>query len=97
MDKQGILKLAHLARIGLGEDDAERLSNEFDEILNYVGEVKKVAKTSVKLGSRNKDNFIPRTIFRSDEKPHEKGIYTEAILKQAPAREKNYIKVKKIL
>ena len=97
MDKQGILKLANLSRIDLSETEAGKFSNEFDKILEYVGEVKIAVKTSAKLETGNKERFIPRNVFRSDEKPHKKGIYTEAILEQAPAREKNYIKVKKIL
>jgi hypothetical protein len=35
--------------------------------------------------------------MREDGEPHESGIYTQKILEQAPAREKDYIKVKKIL
>lgn len=97
MDKQGILKLARLARIELNERDAEKLSDEFDKILSYVGEVKEAGKKFAKSETKNSEDFIPRNVLRSDESPHEGGIYTEAILNQAPSREKNYIKVKKIL
>ncbi|MGB3922150.1 MAG: Asp-tRNA(Asn)/Glu-tRNA(Gln) amidotransferase subunit GatC [Minisyncoccia bacterium] len=97
MDKEKIIKLANLSRIRLGDGDAEKLSNEFDKILAYVSEVKGAVKKSAKREKRSADEFLPRNVLRSDGPPHEKGIFTEALLGQAPSREKNYIKVKKIL
>ena len=35
--------------------------------------------------------------MREDDNPHAGGIYTEAVLNEAPEREGDYIKVKKIL
>ncbi len=97
MDKEGILRLAQLARIEIKEHDAEKLSGEFENILNYVGEVKAAAAKSKRSEKKNAKDFIPKNVLRPDEEAHEGGIYTEAVLEQAPVREKNYIKVKKIL
>ena len=94
MNKDKVLDLAKLARIELGNDEAESLSHEFDSILAYVGEVKGVPAISYKLSA---DSFPVRNVMREDTNPHESGIYTEKILAQAPAREGDYLKVKKIL
>ena len=93
MNAEEVLKLAKLARIEVSDEEAESLSHEFDAILNYVGEVKKI--TNVEL--RTKNEYPSRNTLRPDTNPHESGIYTEAILENAPDREGNYLKVKKIL
>lgn len=92
MDAKKVLDLAKLARIEIGNDEAESLSHEFDAILGYVGEVKRVT-----YNQQPTTNNIIRNVLREDTNPHESGIYTEKILTQAPAREGDYIKVKKIL
>jgi len=93
MDKEKVLNLAKLARIELGDGEAESLSHEFDAILNYVGEVRDVTNDQ----QPTTNDYIVKNVLREDTNPHESSIYTEKILKQAPAREGNYIKVKKIL
>ena len=95
MDAQKVLNLARLARIEMNEAEAEKLSKEFGAILNYVSEVKKVSTTDNRQPTT--DNYPIRNVMREDGKPHEPGIYTEKILSQAPSREGNYLKVKKIL
>lgn len=95
MDKEKVLDLAKLARIELSEPEAEKLSHEFESILNYVGEVKAAAPTHGKRPTI--DDFPIRNVMREDGEPHETGIYTEKILNNAPARKDNYLKVKKIL
>lgn len=94
MDKEKVLNLAKLARVGLEDEEAESLSREFDAILNYVGEVKSV-KVLPSISDLQGDALI--NVMREDTKPHESGFYTKKILEQAPAREGDYIKVKKIL
>lgn len=92
MDREKVLNLAKLARIEISEVEAINLSHEFDAILGYVGEVKSVSSRGVNSGVSSVINRM-----REDGNPHESGIYTEKILSQAPAREGDYIKVKKIL
>ena len=88
-----MLNLAKLSRIELSDEEAENLSHEFDAILNYVGEVKEVTNDQ----RPTTNNNVIRNVMRGDANPHRSGIYTEKLLKQAPAREGDYIKVKKIL
>ncbi len=95
MDKDKVLDLAKLARIKLSDTEAEKLSHEFESILKYVGEVKEIAKAdSLQLAA---DSYPVRNVMREDGEGHESGIYTERILAEAPERDGDYIKVKKIL
>ena len=97
MNKAEVLKLATLARIEISDVEAESLSHEFEAILNYVGEVKGAVGASEAKSMPEKGDVALKNVFRADENPHESGKFTEAILKEAPARESDYIKVKKIL
>lgn len=97
MDAQKVLKLAKLARIRLSESEAESLSHEFESILNYVGEIKNARFKIQDEGFKNKADFTVRNVMREDGEPHESGLYTEKILKEAPASAGGYVKVKKIL
>src|SRR3989344_6559613 len=99
MDKDKVLSLAKLARIEISDAEAVSLSHEFDAILGYVSEVKEVDKLDKldKLDKFNKEEFPIRNVLREDNEPHTSGLYTEKILNEAPSREGNYIKVKKIL
>lgn len=94
MDKAKVLDLAKLARIDLGDEEAENLTREFDAILGYVGEVKAVAISEY---PNKLENVGVSNVMREDKEPHESGLYSKKILEQAPAREGDYIKVKKIL
>jgi aspartyl-tRNA(Asn)/glutamyl-tRNA(Gln) amidotransferase subunit C len=93
MDKKEIEHLAQLARIGLTDEEKENLLKDAEEILAFVDTVQEVEvdmRAEERLGT-------PHNVMRDDGEPHESGIYTEKLLKAAPAREGNYIKVKKIL
>lgn len=94
MDKDKVLKLASLARLKMSGEEAEHLSQEFEAILNYVSEVKSVSAERKEPVS---ENFAVRNIMREDANGHEPGAYSEVLIASAPAREGDYIKVKKIL
>ena len=97
MDKDKVLALAKLARIEISDTEAESLSKEFDAILGYVGEIKKIADPSPPSPKLGEGKGGVYNVMREDENPHESGIYTEKILNEAPDREGDYIRVKKIL
>lgn len=88
-----VRKLAALARIDIPEEKIEKFASEFDGILAYVGKLDELT-----LPSRDA-RPVPavRTVTREDGEPHEKGMYTEALVEQFPEREGNALKVKKIL
>lgn len=86
-----IKNLADLARIEISDAEAENLTGEMDAILGYVGQIKD-AVGDIK-------QIIPKlhNIMRDDVSTNTARQYTEDLLDSAPAREGDYIKVKKIL
>ncbi|MDB5194035.1 MAG: glutamyl-tRNA(Gln) and/or aspartyl-tRNA(Asn) amidotransferase subunit [Parcubacteria group bacterium] len=97
MNKDEVLRLSKLARIEVGNVEAEKLSHEFDAILGYVAEVKNAVAARSADAEEVPGDFMLRNVLREDSEPHESGLYTEQILKNAPASENGYMKVKKIL
>ena len=95
ISKEDIKNLANLARIGVTEDEIEKMTSEIDSILGYVGEVQKFgAKES---GSEEREIPNLRNVMRDDVVTNGKDEYKEKLLNNAPSREGNYLKVKKIL
>lgn len=88
---QEIEHLAKLARIEMTQSEAEKMTGEIDSILGYVGKISEVAG--------DVERIVPKlhNVMRDDVPTHESGEYTEKLLKNAPFREKDYLKVKKIL
>lgn len=89
-----VKKLADLSRLSLSEKEVEKLRGEIDSIIAYIDTVQKVPIPEIASNSLHLDL---ENVMREDENPHESGIHTETLLKQAPRREGNYLKVKKIL
>ncbi len=88
-----IRKFARLARISLTDAEVEKFRGDMDSIIAYVDIIKKLPLV--------KDSSSPyleiENVMRDDANPHETGIHTEELLSQAPKRQGNYLKVKKIL
>jgi aspartyl-tRNA(Asn)/glutamyl-tRNA(Gln) amidotransferase subunit C len=93
IDDKEIEKLARLARIKISKEEAEKLSADIDSILSYVSEIKEAAFSAAQ---RDAGDEITN-VMREDKEPHETGLYSDRLLKEAPQREGDYIKVKKIL
>lgn len=89
--KEDIKSLANLARIELSDEEAQSMTGEIDSILGYVSQIQGVA------GDIEKEVPKLRNIMREDEVTHAPREYTEKILQNAPARDGDYLKVKKIL
>ncbi len=89
--KEDIKNLADLARIEIGDAEAEGLTTQIDSILGYVGQIKD--------STLDLDRVIPklRNVMREDEITNEPDQYTEKLLKNAPARDGRLLQVKKIL
>ncbi|MEX0933708.1 MAG: Asp-tRNA(Asn)/Glu-tRNA(Gln) amidotransferase subunit GatC [Candidatus Paceibacterota bacterium] len=93
MDKENVFKLADLAHIEISDTEAEKLVRDLSSIVEYVSHLQEVSGVEAlekKVGAFH-------NIMREDENPHDSGIYTEKLLNEAPEREGDYIKVKKIL
>jgi len=92
IEKKDTEHLAKLSRIELKEDDIKGLTKDIENILGYVDQIK---EANIE-GSKTEAGVL-RNVLREDEEPHESGIHTEKILKEAPDREGDFIKVKNIL
>lgn len=85
--------LATLARIELTEADKQSLVKEFDSILGYVDQLKKV---KVDLDAAGRVGAV-RNVAREDVVETTSAEDRERLLKEAPHREKDFIAVKKII
>lgn len=88
-----IEKLAQLARIKLSDDAVRSLVKEFDSILGYVDQLKKV---DVSLETEGRIGAV-RNITRPDNAEDISSEDRERLLAEAPKREKDFIAVKKII
>lgn len=86
-----IKKLADLARIKVSPEEIEKLTKEADSILGYVAQIKDFN------GESGLSVPILRNVMREDVVTNNEGEYTEKLLSNTPSREKQYLKVKKIL
>ncbi len=93
MKKDDITRLAGLARIELTDTEAESFALEITSILGYVSEIADITGTA----APEKKVGALYNVMREDGEPHAAGIYTEDLLKAAPERDGQYVKVKKIL
>lgn len=99
---EDIQNLAALARIQIAPEEQESLRTEIESILGYIDQIKKAAKVSEEAGSSaggamTVEAGVLHNVLREDSAPHLSSEFTERILSAAPAREGNYLKVKKIL
>ena len=88
-----IEKLATLARIKLTEEDKTSLVKEFDSILGYIDQLKKV---EVSTDTEGRVGAV-KNIMRPDEARQISPEDRERLLDEAPDREGDFIAVKKII
>jgi aspartyl-tRNA(Asn)/glutamyl-tRNA(Gln) amidotransferase subunit C len=94
--KTDIEKLAELSRLHVTEEEKESLVTRLDAIISYVAQIEKVGPSSTS-GQAHSSPALMKNVVREDANPHETGMYTEALLSEAPQREGDFLKVKKIL
>ncbi len=85
--------LAVLSRIKLTEEDKKSLIKEFDSILGYIDQLKKV---DVSLNAEGRIGAV-KNVMRPDEVQSTSKEDIERLLNEAPDREGDFIAVKKIL
>jgi aspartyl-tRNA(Asn)/glutamyl-tRNA(Gln) amidotransferase subunit C len=91
--RKDVEHVAKLARLGLTDKEIEKYQKELSQVLAYVEQLnkvdtKKVAPTAQVTGLTN--------VFREDE-VEKSTIPLEELLKNAPAKEGRYLKVKAVL
>lgn len=92
---EDIQKLAELSRIKIAPEEQESLRAQIESILGYIDQIKKASKVST--GAAAIEAGALHNVMREDGEPHLPSEFTEKILSTAPAREGNYLKVKKIM
>ena len=93
MEAKEIRHLAALARIRVAESEVSVIAEKFARVLGYVSLIQKVHTS----GTEISETGAIRNVMREDGPPHESGAYSEAILRNVPLREGQFVKVKKIL
>lgn len=93
LNSHDVLKLADLARLELSDEEVLRFQKEISEILKYVEILQGVDLD--KLDPTNQVTGLTN-VMRPDAIA-DYGTSPEELLKNAPDREKNYIKVKRVL
>jgi aspartyl-tRNA(Asn)/glutamyl-tRNA(Gln) amidotransferase subunit C len=97
MQLEDVKKLANLARIDMSESEMEEIAKDFDSILAYVDQIRKVSASSAKQGLAESEDYFLQNVMREDVVTNKTGEYTEKILKNAPDTESGFLKVKQIL
>lgn len=92
LQRNDVEHLGLLARISLSEDEKDEFASELDSVLLYVSEISKVATAA---------DVVPeagelRNVLRDDDNVNVGGVFTDAILNNAPDTEDGYVKVKQI-
>ena len=90
---QELEHLAVLSRIKLTEEDKKSLIKEFDSILGYVDQLKKV---DLKMDALGRVGAV-KNVMRPDEASPTSEEDRERLLKEAPDREGDFIAVPKII
>jgi aspartyl-tRNA(Asn)/glutamyl-tRNA(Gln) amidotransferase subunit C len=92
VDAETVRRIAHLARIAVAEDEVERLRGEINAILAFVEQLSEVDVAGVEpMTSVTPMAMKKRADVMTD------GGDSDAILKNAPATERNYFLVPKVV
>ncbi len=95
ISNKDVQNLAELSRIEVKDDEVENIRQKLEGILAYVSEVQDLSKEDI--SSETSDAGENHNVFCEDSEPHEGGKYTEGLIQNAPNKEGNYVKVRKIL
>ena len=92
ISEKDVKKLSELSRVSVSAEELASMPGEISAILEYIGQINEAVADNKGLPLHDLVN-----VLRPDENPHESKIHTEDILKEAPERQGDYLKVKKIL
>jgi len=93
LTREDILKLARLSQLKLSDDEVTEFQKEIGEILQYVQMLDKADTAGLK-------PTYQVTGLKNSTRPDaviDYGVSQEELLKNLPGRDKNYIKVRKML
>jgi len=92
VDISTVKRVAHLARIAVSEDDAERMTGELNAILGFVEQLNEVNVDGVEPMT----SVTPMNMRLRDDKVTDGGI-AAAVVANAPVTEDNFFVVPKVV
>lgn len=92
VDLATVKRVAHLARIAVTEEDAERMTGELNTILGFVEQLNEVDVTGVEPMT----SVIPMEMKKRDDAITDGGKAAD-IVANAPAAEENFFLVPKVV
>jgi aspartyl-tRNA(Asn)/glutamyl-tRNA(Gln) amidotransferase subunit C len=92
VDISPVKRVAHLARIAVSEDDAERMTGELNAILGFVEQLNEVNVDGVEPMT----SVTPMNMRLRDDKVTDGGI-ADAVVANAPVTEDNFFVVPKVV
>lgn len=92
VDISTVKRVAHLARIAVSDDDAERMTGELNAILGFVEQLNEVDVD----GIEPMTSVTPMDMRMRDDKVTDGGI-AAAVVSNAPVTEDNFFVVPKVV
>jgi len=92
VDKNEILKIASLAKLKFSDEEIEKFTSQFNEILNYMDKLNEIDTENVQPLSHPLDI---NNVMREDELFN--SIETKDALLNAPDKDEQYFKVPKVI
>ncbi len=92
VDKNEILKIASLAKLKFNDEEIEKFTSQFNEILNYMDKLNEIDTENVQPLSHPLDI---NNVMREDELFN--SIETKDALLNAPDKDEQYFKVPKVI
>jgi aspartyl-tRNA(Asn)/glutamyl-tRNA(Gln) amidotransferase subunit C len=89
-----VKKLAELSRLALSEGEIEKLRTEIESIVSYIDAVQKIPLPDGVPPSPHLDIV---NVMRDDVVAHDGRAHSDALTKQFPDQDGDYLRVKKIL
>ena len=93
INKQEIIHIANLARIGMSQKELKKIQKNMSSILNYFNLIKKVNVSQVNPTSYS---VLVENVMREDEKKERNIDLANKLVEAAPQRKARYIKVKSV-
>ena len=92
INKEEVKKVAHLARLELGEHEINNHAEQLEKILEYIKQLEKINTDDVPCTTRAIEVI---NVLRKDEKKN--SDCKDELLELAPSREDKFFKVPKII
>lgn len=94
ISKEQVQHVAKLARLGLSQNEINKMRKELSSILDYFKLLDELDVSKVSAAFYTKSS---KNVMKEDKVEKKDRKETDKLLSQAPQREKRYIKVKEIL